>query len=107
MDDKLKKKYKRLLLSSARPIAVATYYFLTHEDKIDKKKIEFIHKVTEKYMPIKKDVDKLTKEHYEYIDFELYPKEIADKLVAEYQKMIAVPDPTEVEQLVAEMNQIF
>ena len=107
MDEKLKKKYKRLLLSSARPIAVATLYFLTHEDNLDSKKISFIYKVTEKFSPIKKDVDKHSGKHFEYIDYDNYPKEIAERIVAEHKKAIAKVDVTEVDELIAEMNEIF
>lgn len=107
MDEKLKKKYKRLLLSSARPIAVATLYFLTHEDKFESKKICFIHKVTEKFLPIKKDISKQTSKRFEYIDYDHYPQEIADRIISEHKKATAKVDVTEVDALIAEMNEIF
>ena len=107
MDEKLKKKYKNLLLSSARPIAAATLYFLTHEDKFDAKKINFIHKVTEKFLPIKKGFYAHSQKHYEFIDFDNYPKEIADRIIAEYEKVTAVPDIAELDLLIKEMNEIF
>lgn len=107
MEEKLKRKYKSLLIHSKRPIAVATLYFLVNESKIGAQKTDYILKVTERFLPIKRGFDKHSGKFYEYLDFTEYPQKLEDKIIHEYEIMSAVREENEIDLLIDEMDEIW
>jgi len=107
MDEKLRKKYIKLLKqNTARPVAEAILYYLQHKDTIGEKKYNFIVKIVLRFLKIETYESKQVSK-YEYIEYKFLTKEIADKIVEVYKEDSAVVKKSEIEMLLDEMNEIF